>query len=106
MRFAVIGGGVVGKHHAPTFAEFAEAELAEVVDTVTGRADELGKKHGVPAFYAVDEVLRQPDVDAVAVCTPSGSHAGPAIDGLRAGKHVVIEKPLDVTPDAVAAVAK
>ena len=101
MRFAIIGCGVIGTTHAETIAALApRASLAVVVDTVPERAEALAAKHGVDASTSVAEALARPDVDAVTICTPSGQHADGAVSALDAGKHVIIEKPLDVNLDA------
>ncbi len=101
MRFAVVGCGVIGALHSETINGLPGAELAVVVDEVAERATAYGERYGAPATTDYDEVLRRPDIDTVAVCVPSGIHAELAVAALQAGKHVIIEKPLDVTPEAV-----
>jgi predicted dehydrogenase len=101
IRFAVLGAGVIGKVHAKALAELSEvAALAVVVDTDLAKAQELAEEYGVEASDDLAAVLaREGDgaVDAVTVCTPSGLHADLAVTVLEAGKHVVVEKPLDVS---------
>ncbi len=106
MRMAVIGCGVIGREHAATIARLApDARLVVAVDEIPERARDLAAVHGVDATASVAEALARPDVDAVAVCTPSGTHAELAVAALEAGKHVVVEKPLDVTVEAALRVA-
>ncbi|GAA2759766.1 Gfo/Idh/MocA family protein [Actinopolymorpha rutila] len=101
MRFAVIGAGVIGRTHAQTIQSLQpRAELAVVADVVPERAQELATKHGVDAANSIEEVLGRSDVDVVTIATPSGLHADGAVAALDAGKHVIIEKPLDITLDA------
>ncbi len=98
IRFAVVGAGVIGKVHAKALAELPEvAELVAVVDADPLRAKALADGYGVAAASDLDAVLRNDDIDAVCICTPSGLHADGAVAALEAGKHVVIEKPLDVS---------
>ena len=98
MRFAVIGCGVIGRHHAATIATLGRrAELVLADDEVPERADELAAEHGIDSATSAREALARPDVDAVAICTPSGLHADLAVAALAADKHVVVEKPLDVS---------
>ncbi|HEY6737235.1 MAG TPA: Gfo/Idh/MocA family oxidoreductase [Actinopolymorphaceae bacterium] len=101
MRIGVIGCGVIGKLHAKTVQALApRAELAVVVDSFAEKANELAREVGVEAATSFEEVLRRDDIDAVTVCTPSGQHADVAVAALEAGKHVIIEKPIDITLDA------
>lgn len=102
IRFALVGAGVIGKVHAEALAGLPEvAELVAVVDTDAAAAKALAERHGVPvATTDLDAVLARDDVDAVCICTPSGLHAEGAVAALDAGKHVVVEKPLDVTAAA------
>ncbi|HEY0812909.1 MAG TPA: Gfo/Idh/MocA family oxidoreductase [Pseudonocardia sp.] len=98
LRFAVVGAGVIGKVHAKALSELPElAELVTVVDVDAARAAALADQYGVAAATDLDAVLQREDVDAVCVCTPSGLHADGAVAALEAGKHVVVEKPLDVS---------
>jgi len=102
MRFALIGCGVIGRQHANTIAALGpRAELVLVVDEVAEAGRRLASAHGAEAT----EALSRPDIDAVAVCTPSGLHADLAVAALGADKHVVVEKPLDVSLEAVRRVA-
>jgi UDP-N-acetyl-2-amino-2-deoxyglucuronate dehydrogenase len=107
VRFAVIGCGLIGPVHARSLARLApRAELALVVDRSLERAAELAGTYGAASSTSVEDAFRRDDIDAVAICTPSGSHADLAVAALRAGKHVVIEKPLDVSLDAARRVAE
>jgi predicted dehydrogenase len=96
--FAVVGAGVIGTVHAKALADLSDvARLVAVVDTDLAKAQALAAEHGVAvATDDLDAVLARDDVDAVCVCTPSGVHADGAVAALEAGKHVVVEKPLDV----------
>ena len=101
IRFAVLGAGVIGKVHAKALTELSDvAQLAVVVDTDLAKATALAEEYGVEASDDLDAVLaREGDgaIDAVTVCTPSGLHADLAVTVLEAGKHAVVEKPLDVS---------
>src|SRR4029078_131013 len=70
------------------------AGLVAVCDTVRNRADAIASKFGVPAIYDMDDFLARKDIDAVAVLTRSGMHPANVIACAKAGKHVVVEKPM------------
>jgi predicted dehydrogenase len=90
---------MIGSVHAAALAALPEtAELVAVVDRDPARARALADRHGVPVTSTdLDEILQRDDIDAVSICTPSGLHADGAVAALDAGKHVVVEKPLDIT---------
>jgi predicted dehydrogenase len=68
------------------------------VDVVLEKAEVLAAKYGAPSFSNdLAAILARDDIDAITVCTPSGLHAEVAVAALDAGKHVVIEKPIDVS---------
>lgn len=100
MRFGILGCGVIGPHHAKAIAGLEDADLVMVADELPDRAEELAGEYGCEWTGDASELLSGPEVDAVCVCTPSGMHAEAGVVALRAGKHVVIEKPLDVTLEA------
>jgi UDP-N-acetyl-2-amino-2-deoxyglucuronate dehydrogenase len=100
LRFGVLGCGVIGPHHAKAIAGLQSAELVAVADVVPEAAEELAEKYRCSHYASLEEMLSGVDLDAVCVCTPSGMHAEGAITALEAGKHVVIEKPVDATLEA------
>jgi UDP-N-acetyl-2-amino-2-deoxyglucuronate dehydrogenase len=100
LRFAILGCGVIGPHHAKAIAGLQSAELVAVADIVPELAEELAEEYGCAHYSSLEEMLSGVDLDAVCVCTPSGMHADGAVTALEAGKHVVIEKPVDVTLEA------
>ena len=100
LRFAIVGCGVIGMVHARTISRIAGATLTVLVDLVDTAARGLADEYGVSTAPSLADALLRDDVDAVAICTPSGKHAEMAIQALAAGKHVVIEKPLDVSVEA------
>jgi predicted dehydrogenase len=107
LRFAVIGAGMIAAVHADALTVLGAgcgAELRVIADVVAAQAAELAGKYGAEHTADVNSALTRPDIDAVVIATPSGAHAELAIAALRAGKHVLIEKPLDVTLDAADAV--
>ncbi|WP_035776768.1 Gfo/Idh/MocA family oxidoreductase [Arthrobacter sp. H5] len=102
-RAVIVGCGVIGRQHAEVLASLRGAEVVAVVDAVHGAAvaiaDKLEREWNRPrpaVFTTLKEALAAQDADLVAVCTPSGLHAPVAEEAIAAGKHVVIEKPLDV----------
>ena len=97
MRFAVVGAGVIGTLHATLLDTLPGSGAAVIVDVDTDRARALADRHGTDATDDLAAVLGRRDVDAVSVCVPSGLHADIAVAALEAGKHVIVEKPLDIT---------
>jgi predicted dehydrogenase len=99
VRFALVGAGTIGATHAKALAALPDvARLVAVVDTDPAKAAALADRHGVAVISTdLDAVLRRADIDAVSICTPSGRHADGAVAALEAGKHVVVEKPIDIT---------
>jgi predicted dehydrogenase len=96
IKAGVIGVGHLGQHHARLYASLPGAQLIGVADQSVERAQMVADRHGARVFRTVDELL--PHVDVVSVAVPTSSHYAVAKACLQAGKHVLIEKPIAVTP--------
>lgn len=96
-RFAILGCGLIGDIHAQAILSHPDAELYAMCDVSAERAGDYASRYGARVFTSYDELLADPSVDAVSICTPSGMHADQAIAALRAGKHVLLEKPMALT---------
>jgi predicted dehydrogenase len=101
MRFGIVGCGDIGHLHAQLISEMPDrARLVAVADVVADSARALAAEHGATALTSLDRLCADPDVEAVSVCLPNGMHAQAAVTALRAGKHVIVEKPIDVSLEA------
>ena len=97
-RFILVGAGVIGNVHSRVIVELSDQiDLVAVVDTHRDRAEKLAADHGAASFTSLAEALAVVETDVVSICTPTGSHGSGAIEALHAGKHVIIEKPAEVT---------
>jgi predicted dehydrogenase len=95
--FGIVGAGVIAATHAEAIASLPGARLAAVTDVDVPRAAALAEATGASAEPGLDGLLARPDVDVVCVCVPSGRHAEVGVRAAAAGKHLVVEKPIDVT---------
>ncbi|MDR1531732.1 MAG: Gfo/Idh/MocA family oxidoreductase [Clostridiales bacterium] len=101
IKFGIIGCGNIAQWHANAIRALPNAELAAVCDSVPDMREKFGREHGVQAYASEEQLLASKEIDAVCICTPSGLHAGQAVKALRAGKHVLAEKPFAITPDSL-----
>ena len=100
-RFAIVGCGVIHGTHIDAIKALPEAaELVAVCDEDASRATSAGTKNGVPAFTDLATMLKETDFDILCVCVPSGLHAKVGVMGANAGKHIICEKPIDVSLEA------
>jgi predicted dehydrogenase len=95
--FGIVGTGVIAAMHAAAIATLPGARLAAVTDVAEGAAAAFAAARGCAAEPSLDRLLARPDVDVVCVCVPSGLHAEVGVQAARAGKHLVVEKPIDLT---------
>lgn len=103
----ILGAGMVARYHQQAAAACADlgARLVAVGHPDRARSDAILAAFGAPRLDPA-ELLAHPDVDIVCICTPSGNHAAEAIAAARAGKHVLVEKPMALTlADADAMIA-
>ena len=88
-KIGIIGCGKIAQvRHIPEYAAHPDAELAGFYDLNEGRADELAAQYGGKAYSSYEELLADPQIDAVSVCVANHAHAEITIAALRAGKHV------------------
>ena len=100
LGFAIIGCGMIARIHARAILEIPGARVAALVSRTPANGHKLIQETGIPpcpVAATVEEALKTPGVDAVIVTTPSGAHLEPAVAAAAAGKHVVVEKPLEIT---------
>lgn len=98
--FGIVGTGVIGPLHAQAIAATEGAQLVAVMDVQPEIAQKAGAKYGIPAYTDLTEFLQQPGLDVVTICVPSGLHAQVGISAAQAGKHVLVEKPIDISLEA------
>lgn len=97
LSFGLIGAGWIGSFHAETLAaRLPNTRLAAVADPVPGAAERFS---GARAYQDPLELIADPDVQAVAICSPATSHADLVVAAAQAGKHVFCEKPMALTLD-------
>ena len=102
LGFAIYGLGMVADFHAQAISHLQGAKLVGVATRNAEKARAFAQKHGVPfATTDLGELLARPGVDVVCVTTSSGAHLEPALAAIRAGKHVIIEKPIEITTERV-----
>lgn len=107
MNALIIGGGVAAEIHCKVL-QALNVTVFGICDVRLAAAQELAAKFNAKALNDLDEALRE-DFDFAVICTPSGTHAKLAIQAMRAGKNVVVEKPLALNPwdcDAVLQTAR
>lgn len=97
--FGIIGTGMIAHFHAKAVQAIEGAAVVGCFNDIAERAGEFANEYGCRAYTSRDALLADPDVQIVNVCTPSGAHLEPAVAAANAGKHVVVEKPLEITLD-------
>jgi len=104
LRFGIVGCGVIGATHAEAIAGLSDAELVAVADvpTAVAQAERLARRYGVPVYTDLQEMLDREELDVVDVCTPSGMHGEHACQIMRSGRHAIVEKPMDISLEAIA----
>ncbi len=101
IRFAIIGTGNIAVFHASAIALVAQAQLVAVHSRREKEGFEFASKWGAQYLGDLGALLRRDDIDAVCLTSPSGTHAELGALAARAGKHVLCEKPLDISPQKV-----
>ncbi|MCP4506409.1 MAG: Gfo/Idh/MocA family oxidoreductase [Fuerstiella sp.] len=95
--FGIVGTGMISHFHAKAIGEITGASVVACCDTIEERAASFADEYGCKAYTNIDDMLVDEDVHIVNVCTPSGAHRDLAVAAANAGKHVVVEKPLEIT---------
>ena len=103
--FGIVGTGMIANYHAKAVKALSEKHDIRVVgalDSVLDRARDFAQKNDVP-FYtdSAEAFFANPDIQIVCITTPSGAHLEPALQAIRAGKHLIVEKPLEITVERV-----
>jgi UDP-N-acetyl-2-amino-2-deoxyglucuronate dehydrogenase len=107
--FAIIGTGGIAGIHATAIAAIPNANLLGVYNRSQSKAETFATQYNCAAYNSIDDLLQLDGLDIVCICTPSGAHLEPAIKSIAAGKHCLIEKPIEVTTqktDAIINAAK
>lgn len=102
VRFAILGAGRIGQVHARAVAATEGAALVAIADPMADAAARVATRHGCD-IRSIDEIAASGDVDAVAICTPTNTHADLIEQFARAGKAIFCEKPIDLNIDRVRA---
>jgi len=99
IKIGIIGcGGIARAAHIPSYLKIPEVELVACVDIVKEKAEETAKTFNIPHWYTdYREMLEKEDLDGVSICTPNIFHKEQAIESMKAGAHVLVEKPAATT---------
>ena len=105
-NFAIIGCGVIAPSHVQAIKEAGNsAKLYAVCDIIEDKAIKFKETHGAEKVYIdYKDMLADSNVDVVCICTPSGMHGEMTINAARAGKHILCEKPIEITAKKMKAV--
>jgi len=103
LKLAIVGAGSISRTvHLPCWKRLEEVEIVAIVDPVIGAARDLAKHFDIPrTFASCEEMLAAVRPDAVDICSPNRTHVPAAIAAMRAGAHVLCEKPLAVSTDEI-----
>lgn len=100
-NFGIIGTGMIADFHAQAIQSLENARLVGVCSSDPSNAIAFAKKFSCKAFSNYSEMLRSDEIDIVAIATPSGSHMEPAVEAAQRGKHVLCEKPMEISLERI-----
>ncbi len=100
-NFGIVGSGLIADFHARAIGDIPNAKFTACCDKILDRAKKLADKYGAQAFDNYEAMVECKDVDIVTIATPSGLHMEPTIAAAKAGKHVLCEKPLEITLERI-----
>ena len=98
-NFALIGCGAIARLHAKAIQGIEGARLVGVYDYSYTYAEKFAKEFSCNAYKTLEEMLANPEIDIVNICTPSGLHAEQTILAAKAKKHIIVEKPMAITKE-------
>ena len=101
MKFGIIGAGMIGQFHGKAIEAMQGGELHSVFDLRAEAAQQLAEQFDAKPFSDLEKFLADDELQLVTVGTPSGAHLEPSLAALNAGKHVICEKPLEITPERI-----
>lgn len=97
VRFAIIGLGSIARTHIQAIEQIPDAQVTVICTRNAENGQAMAARCGAQWTANVDAALHRTDVDVAAICTPSGLHLEPALAAIAAGKHLLVEKPLEIT---------
>ncbi|RAV06631.1 Gfo/Idh/MocA family protein [Paenibacillus sp. YN15] len=107
MKVGLIGAGSISEMHLQAYAQLEDVEVAAVCDLIQSRAEKRALEYKIPLIYTdYKELLANPSIEAVSICTWNQSHEEICLAALRAGKHVLVEKPLCKTVEEANRIAE
>jgi len=101
MKFGIIGAGMIADFHAKAINAMEGGELHSFFGRRQEAVDQLVGENGGKGFTNLDEFLKDPELEIVTIATPSGAHLEPVLAAAKSGKHVICEKPMEITPDRI-----
>ncbi len=101
MKFGIVGTGMIANFHAKAIEAMEGSSLHSCYDRNSERSNEFAKENGIKTYDTIEEFLADPELEIITIGTPSGTHMEPALAGINAGKHVICEKPLEVTIEKI-----
>ncbi len=93
VNFGIVGCGHIAQKHVKALEQNANARLAAACDSDQERMISFAEKYGISSYENYDDFLKDSEVEAVIICTPSGLHAAMGEKAVHAGKHILLEKP-------------
>lgn len=104
-KFGIVGCGVIAPHHAESILASKNGEIAAVCDIIEEKAIAFAEKYKVGSYYTdYRKMIDESGIDIVCVCTPSGAHGEVAVYAANAKKHLVVEKPIEITKEKMDAI--
>jgi len=100
-NFGIVGAGLIADFHARAIGDIPNAKLIGCCDKVPEKAKSLADKFNVQAFDGYDDMLKSEKIDIVTIATPSGFHMEPTVAAAECGKHVLCEKPMEITLERI-----
>lgn len=100
-NFGIIGAGLIADFHAQAIRSLPNARIVGFTGTNQGKAQKLSEKYNCKVFSDYTEMLGSKEIDIVTIATPSGAHMEPAVQAAQFGKHVICEKPLEITMERI-----
>lgn len=93
----IIGTGSIARHHLKSVQELSNCEIIAMASSSKKRAAKAEKEFGIKIYDSYQKLLKNDAVDAVIICTYSGNHLAPALAAAKRGKHILVEKPIEIT---------